>query len=103
MCVQEAIEILRDEQKLLINAIAVYSSDYLGLSETKIRELTMINKKELKLLTWQLKHWEVEKMKSKNGNMSAFIYGKPTGGSRYVGSKKKRKTTRINKSKKVVS
>lgn len=42
-------------------------------------------------------------MKSKNGSMSAFIYGKPTGGSRYVGSKKKRKTTRINKSKKVVS
>lgn len=41
-------------------------------------------------------------MKSKNGSMSAFIYGKPTGGSRYVGSKK-RKTTRINKSKKVVS
>ena len=24
-------------------------------------------------------------MKSKNGNMSAFIYGKPAGGSRYVG------------------
>lgn len=44
--VQKAIEILRDEQKLLINAIAVYSSDYLGLSETKIRELTMINKKK---------------------------------------------------------
>lgn len=42
-------------------------------------------------------------MKSKNGNMSAFIYGKSTGGSRYVGNKKKRKTTRINKSKKVVS
>jgi hypothetical protein len=44
--VQEAIEILRDEQKLLINAIAVYSSDYLGLSEAKKRELTMINKKK---------------------------------------------------------
>lgn len=57
----------------------------------------------MKLLTWQLKRWEVEKMKPKNGSMSAFIYGKPTGGSRYVGSKKKRKTTRINKSKKVVS
>lgn len=42
-------------------------------------------------------------MKPKNGSMSAFIYGKSTGGSRYVGSKKKRKTTRINKSKKVVS
>jgi hypothetical protein len=44
--IREAIEILRDEQKLLINAIAVYSSDYLGLSETKKRELTMINKKK---------------------------------------------------------
>lgn len=103
MGIREAIEILRDEQKLLINTIAVYNSDYLGLSEAKKRELTMINKKELKLLTWQLKRWEVEKMKPKNGSMSAFIYGKPTGGSRYVGSKKKRKTTRINKSKKVVS
>lgn len=41
-------------------------------------------------------------MKSKNGSMSAFIYGKPTGGSRYVGSKKKRKTLKIVK-KKVVS
>jgi hypothetical protein len=41
-------------------------------------------------------------MKSKNGNMSAFIYGKPMGGSRYVGSKKKRKTLRIIK-KKVIS
>nr|DAM18546.1 MAG TPA: hypothetical protein [Bacteriophage sp.] len=50
MCVQEAIEILRDEQKLLINAIAVYSSDYLGLSETKIRELTMINKKRIEAI-----------------------------------------------------
>jgi hypothetical protein len=44
--IQEAIEILRDEQKLLINAIAVYNSDYLGLSEAKKRELTMINKKK---------------------------------------------------------
>lgn len=50
LCVQEAIEILRDEQKLLINAIAVYSSDYLGLSETKIRELTMINKKRIEAI-----------------------------------------------------
>ena len=50
MGIREAIEILRDEQKLLINAIAVYNSDYLGLSEAKKRELTMINKKELKLL-----------------------------------------------------
>lgn len=48
--VQKAIEILRDEQKLLINAIAVYSSDYLGLSETKIRELTMINKKRIEAI-----------------------------------------------------
>lgn len=44
--VQEAIEILCDEQKLLINAIAVYSSDYLGLSKARERELTMINKKK---------------------------------------------------------
>lgn len=50
MGVQKAIEILRDEQKLLINAIAVYSSDYLGLSETKIRELTMINKKRIEAI-----------------------------------------------------
>jgi hypothetical protein len=28
---------------------------------------------------------------AKNGNMSAFIYGKPIGGSRFVGCKKKRK------------
>ncbi len=48
--VQEAIEILRDEQKLLINAIAVYSSDYLGLSEAKKRELTMINKKRIEAI-----------------------------------------------------
>lgn len=46
MGVQEAIEILRDEQKLLINTIAVYSSDYLGLSEAKKRALTAINKKK---------------------------------------------------------
>jgi hypothetical protein len=46
----EAIEILRDEQKLLINAIAVYSSDYLGLSEAKKRELTMINKKRIEAI-----------------------------------------------------
>lgn len=50
MGVQEAIEILRDEQKLLINAIAVYSSDYLGLSEAKKRELTMINKKRIEAI-----------------------------------------------------
>jgi hypothetical protein len=48
--IQEAIEILRDEQKLLINAIAVYSSDYLGLSEAKKRELTMINKKRIEAI-----------------------------------------------------
>lgn len=50
MGVQEAIEILRDEQKLLINAIVVYSSGYLGLSETKKRELTMINKKRIEAI-----------------------------------------------------
>lgn len=50
MGIQEAIEILRDEQKLLINAIAVYSSDYLGLSEAKKRELTMINKKRIEAI-----------------------------------------------------
>lgn len=48
--IQEAIEILRDEQKVLINAIAVYSSDYLGLSEAKKRELTMINKKRIEAI-----------------------------------------------------
>lgn len=32
------------------NAIAVYSSDYLGLSETKKRELTMINKKRIEAI-----------------------------------------------------
>ncbi|CDD64965.1 unknown [Firmicutes bacterium CAG:882] len=50
MGVQEAIEILRDEQKLLINTIAVYNSDYLGLSEAKKRELTMINKKRIEAI-----------------------------------------------------
>ena len=50
MGIWEAIEILRDEQKLLINAIAVYSSDYLGLSEAKKRELTMINKKRIEAI-----------------------------------------------------
>lgn len=50
MGIQEAIEILRDEQKLLINAIAVYISDYLGLSEAKKRELTMINKKRIEAI-----------------------------------------------------
>ena len=50
MGILEAIEILRDEQKLLINAIAVYSSDYLGLSEAKKRELTMINKKRIEAI-----------------------------------------------------
>lgn len=48
--IQEAIEILRDEQKLLINVIAVYSSDYLGLSGAKKRELTMINKKRIEAI-----------------------------------------------------
>jgi hypothetical protein len=47
---QEAIEILRDEQKLLINTIAVYNSNYLGLSEAKKRELTMINKKRIEAI-----------------------------------------------------
>lgn len=46
----EAIEILCDEQKLLINAIAVYSSDYLGLSKARERELTMINKKRIEAI-----------------------------------------------------
>lgn len=55
MGVQEAIEILRDEQKLLINAIAVYSSDYLGLSEAKKRELTMINKKRIEAINMAIK------------------------------------------------
>lgn len=50
MGIQEAIEILRDEQKLLINTIAVYNSDYLGLSEAKKRELTMINKKRIEAI-----------------------------------------------------
>lgn len=50
MGVQEAIEILRDEQKLLINTIAVYNSDYLGLSEAKKRALTVINKKRIEAI-----------------------------------------------------
>lgn len=41
-------------------------------------------------------------MKSKNGSMNTFIYGKSVGGSRYTGSKKKRKTLKIVK-KKVIS
>lgn len=50
MSIWEAIEILRNERKLLINAIAVYNSDYLGLSEAKKRELTMINKKRIEAI-----------------------------------------------------
>lgn len=50
MGIREAIEILRNEQKLLINAIAVYKSDYLGLSEAKKKELTMINKKRIEAI-----------------------------------------------------
>lgn len=50
MGIREAIEILRNEQKLLINTIAVYNSDYLGLSEAKKRELTMINKKRIEAI-----------------------------------------------------
>jgi hypothetical protein len=50
LSIREAIEILRDEQKLLINAIAVYSSDHLGLSGAKKRELTMINKKRIEAI-----------------------------------------------------
>lgn len=101
MNVNEAIEYLRREQRVVSKSIEIFEE--LNLSDTSKHEFADGNKKRLKLLTWQLRHWEVRKMKSKNGNMSAFIYGKPTGGSRYVGSKKKRKTTRINKSKKVVS
>ena len=37
--------------------------------------------------------------KSKSGNMRAFIYGKPAGSSRYVGSKKKRKVLKTAKNK----
>lgn len=33
----------------------------------------------------------------KNGNMNAFIYGMPVQGSRYVGSKKKRKRIKRGK------
>lgn len=101
MNVNEAIEYLRREQRVVSKSIGIFEE--LNLSDVSKHEFVGTNKKRLKLLTWRLKHWEVEKMKSKNGSMSAFIYGKPTGGSRYVGSKKKRKTTRINKSKKVVS
>lgn len=50
MGIREAIEILRDEQKLLINTIAVYNSDYLGLSKARERELTMINKKRIEAI-----------------------------------------------------
>lgn len=50
MGIWEAIKVLRNEQKLLINAIAVYNSDYLGLSEAKKRELTMINKKRIEAI-----------------------------------------------------
>ena len=53
--IQEAIEILRDEQKLLINAIAVYNSDYLGLSEARKKELTMINKKRIEAIDMAIK------------------------------------------------
>ena len=55
MGIREAIEILRDEQKLLINTIAVYNSDYLGLSEAKKRELTMINKKRIEAIDMEIK------------------------------------------------
>lgn len=55
MGIREAIEILRDEQKLLINTIAVYNSDYLGLSEAKKRELTMINKKRIEAIDMAIK------------------------------------------------
>lgn len=55
MGIREAIEILRDEQKLLINTIAVYNSDYLGLSEAKKRELTMINKKRIEAINMAIK------------------------------------------------
>ena len=41
---------------------------------------------------WQKKkrHGDTH-MKKNNGNMNAFIYGKPKGGSRIVGNKKTRK------------
>lgn len=55
MGIREAIEILRNEQKLLINTIAVYNSDYLGLSEAKKRELTMINKKRIEAINMAIK------------------------------------------------
>lgn len=34
---------------------------------------------------------------AKKGNMNAFMYGKPVQGSRYVGSKKKRKSIKRGK------
>lgn len=40
-------------------------------------------------------------MKSKNGSMNSFIYGKSVGGTRYTGSKKKRKTLKVVKKKAV--
>lgn len=55
MGIREAIEILCNEQKLLINTIAVYNSDYLGLSEAKKRELTMINKKRIEAIDMAIK------------------------------------------------
>lgn len=55
MGIREAIEILCDEQKLLINTIAVYNSDYLGLSEAKKRELIMINKKRIEAIDMAIK------------------------------------------------
>lgn len=55
MGIREAIEILRNEQKLLINTIAVYNSDCLGLSEAKKRELTMINKKRIEAIDMAIK------------------------------------------------
>ena len=55
MGIREAIEILRNEQKLLINTIAVYNSDYLELSEAKKRELTMINKKRIEAIDMAIK------------------------------------------------
>ncbi len=55
MGIREAIEILRDEQKLLISTIAVYNSDCLGLSEAKKIELTMINKKRIEAIDMAIK------------------------------------------------
>ncbi len=53
--IREAIEILCDEQKLLINTIAVYNSDYLGLSEAKKGELTALNKKRIEAIDMAIK------------------------------------------------